>query len=167
MCVGEINVKLPYNKITEYGISIDNLPDDITLKHPSSYGKAILRKILAINVYVTYHNNSQIAFNFHGLLIFMFNAVTNRPMCTATMTTVVGQQPTGQRPTTTAVGQQPTTTAVGQQRRPPTTAVGQQPTGQQPTTTAVGQQPTGQQPTTAAVGQQPPMTTVGQQHGLG
>ena len=44
----EANVKLPYSKITEYGISIDNLPDDITLKHPSSYGKAAMRKILAI-----------------------------------------------------------------------------------------------------------------------
>ena len=97
MCVGKANVKLPYSKITEYGISIDNLPDDITLKHPSSYGKAAMRKILAIKhqlqmtgnkciytyicsdillVYIylcsyTYHNNSQFAFNFHhGLLTY-------------------------------------------------------------------------------------------------
>ena len=48
LCIGKANVKLPYSKIAEYGISIDNLPDDIMLKHPSSYGKAAMRKILAV-----------------------------------------------------------------------------------------------------------------------
>ena len=46
MYTGKPNVKFPYSKVTEYGISI-NLPDDIALKHPSSYGKAAMKKILA------------------------------------------------------------------------------------------------------------------------
>jgi len=45
--IGKPNTKLPYNKVTEYGISISGLPDNITLKHPSSYGKEIMKKILA------------------------------------------------------------------------------------------------------------------------
>ena len=92
---------------------------------------------------------------FNASRIFMFNAVTNSPTCTTTMTTATVMTRTA---TTTAVGQQPTCTM---------TAMGQQPTGQRPTMTAVGQQPTmkavGQQPT----GQQPTTTAMGQQHGLG
>lgn len=40
------NVRLPYSKIKEYGIHADGLPENKTLKHPSSYGKATLQAIL-------------------------------------------------------------------------------------------------------------------------
>ena len=46
-CIGKDKIKLPYSKITEYGISLEGLPEDVILKHPSSYGKATMRKILA------------------------------------------------------------------------------------------------------------------------
>ena len=35
-CIGKDKIKLPYSKITEYGISLDGLPEDVILKHPSS-----------------------------------------------------------------------------------------------------------------------------------
>ena len=40
------NVRLPYSKINEYGISAEGLPEDKVLKHPSSYGKKVLQAIL-------------------------------------------------------------------------------------------------------------------------
>ena len=46
-CIGKAKIKLPYSKIVEYGISLEGLPEDVVLKHPSSYGKATMRKILA------------------------------------------------------------------------------------------------------------------------
>ena len=46
-CIGKAKIKLPYSKIAEYGISLKGLPEDVILKHPSSYGKATMRKILA------------------------------------------------------------------------------------------------------------------------
>jgi len=44
--VGKDRAKLPYSKIEEYGIVIHGLPDDKGLKHPSSYGKNYLQKLL-------------------------------------------------------------------------------------------------------------------------
>lgn len=39
--------KLPYKRIREYGISMDGLPQDKCLKHPSSYGRLTLQQILS------------------------------------------------------------------------------------------------------------------------
>lgn len=44
--VGDMKAKLPYSKIVEYGITVSGLPDGKPLKHPSSYGKTTLKKIL-------------------------------------------------------------------------------------------------------------------------
>lgn len=40
------NARLPYSKIDEYGIVMHGLPDGKSLKHPSSYGKNYLLKVL-------------------------------------------------------------------------------------------------------------------------
>ena len=39
IAIEKSNVRLPYSKINEYGISTEGLPEDKELKHPSSYGK--------------------------------------------------------------------------------------------------------------------------------
>ena len=45
--VGKEKIRLPYSKIAEYGITLEGLPEDVILKHPTSYGRATMRKILA------------------------------------------------------------------------------------------------------------------------
>ena len=39
--------RLPYSKIEQYGILIEDLPEGKILKHPSSYGAQTLKAILA------------------------------------------------------------------------------------------------------------------------
>ena len=57
ICIGvaveKPNVRLPYSKIKEYGISAEGLPDDKDLKHPSSYGKNMLQAILENSELIT------------------------------------------------------------------------------------------------------------------
>ena len=48
--IGETNrdgsKKLPYSKISSLGITVTGLPDGVSLKHPSSYGRKQLQSIL-------------------------------------------------------------------------------------------------------------------------
>ncbi len=41
-----IKAWMPYSRVVQYGITVEGLPDGRTLKHPSSYGKTSLKKIL-------------------------------------------------------------------------------------------------------------------------
>ena len=45
--IGDATARLPYKRVQEYGISVSGLPEDKSLKHPSSYGRLTLRQILA------------------------------------------------------------------------------------------------------------------------
>ena len=45
--IGDASARLPYKRVQEYGISVSGLPEDKSLKHPSSYGRLTLRQILA------------------------------------------------------------------------------------------------------------------------
>ena len=47
LTVGNPKARLPYSKVDVYGISVEGLPNGKTLKHPSSYGQATLKEILA------------------------------------------------------------------------------------------------------------------------
>ena len=46
VAVKKPNVRLPYSKIKDYGISAEGLPENKDLKHPSSYGINMLQAIL-------------------------------------------------------------------------------------------------------------------------
>lgn len=46
-CTGNQKAHFPYAKVESYGITINGLPDDIQLKHPSSYGREKLERIIA------------------------------------------------------------------------------------------------------------------------
>ena len=45
--IGDTAARLPYRRIKEYGISMDGLPQEKSLKHPSSYGRLTLKEILS------------------------------------------------------------------------------------------------------------------------
>ena len=45
--IGDTTARIPYKRIKEYGISVSCLPEEKSLKHPSSYGRLTLRQILA------------------------------------------------------------------------------------------------------------------------
>ena len=45
--VGDSAARLPYKKIEEYSISMNGLPPNKSLKHPSSYGRLTLKQILS------------------------------------------------------------------------------------------------------------------------
>ena len=47
MYVNKPSAKFPYSKIMQYGIKIEGLPSGVSLKHPSSYGKDVLKDILS------------------------------------------------------------------------------------------------------------------------
>ena len=53
IAIEKSNVRLPYSKINEYGISAEGLPEDKELKHPSSYGKKMLQSILDNSASIT------------------------------------------------------------------------------------------------------------------
>ena len=45
--IGDTTARMPYKRIQEYGISVSGLPEEKSLKYPSSYGRLTLRQILA------------------------------------------------------------------------------------------------------------------------
>ena len=45
--IGDTTARFPYKRTQEYGISVIGLPEEKSLKHPSSYGRLTLRQILA------------------------------------------------------------------------------------------------------------------------
>jgi len=51
MCIGayanDYTVPLPYKRFSELGLTMEGLPEDVILKHPSNYGIATMKKILA------------------------------------------------------------------------------------------------------------------------
>lgn len=47
MYVNKPSAKFPYSKIMQCGIKIEGLPSGVSLKHPSSYGKDVLKDILS------------------------------------------------------------------------------------------------------------------------
>lgn len=53
--IGDTAARLPYKKIKEYGISMDGLPQNMFLKHPSSYGRLTLKQILSNKDNITVH----------------------------------------------------------------------------------------------------------------
>ena len=45
--INKPTAKLPYSKLTQYRITMEGLPAGLSLKHPSSYGKDMLKEILS------------------------------------------------------------------------------------------------------------------------
>ena len=43
---GNSTSRVPYSKLKQLGVTVEGLPDGITFKHPSSYGRRQLKQII-------------------------------------------------------------------------------------------------------------------------
>ena len=52
--INKSTAKLPYSKLTQYGIKMEGLPSGLSLNYPSSYRKDTLKEILSRRTNLTY-----------------------------------------------------------------------------------------------------------------